>query len=263
MPLKYIGSLLVTLGVLVLGVMAMMLVAVILSLITSVDMAPVLEFLQQSQAGNVSEIPNMSGLGVFLLVMLAGFYVISVFAAHVFNFWVNLAAYGRDAARWSLGEGRLSAALVNGLKFMLIGVLVGVVQLVTVLVLVRLGLVPGFAEQAAITSYSEAILSGLTGSIFSVVITSGIYSLFSANLTQTALQSDAEGMDHPHTVDFAIVLVLLYAIYTIPTILAALSGSDVLTWTASIVLGLYLVFTIPVAHGLRYRVCVASPGDEG
>ena len=91
-----------------------------------------------------------------------------------------------------------------------------------------------------------------------VIVSSAIYSSFSANLTQTALHSTQEGLEHPHTTDFAIVLILLYAVYLVPVTIVALTGSDALTYLLGGVFGLHLMTTVPVAHGLRFRICVAE-----
>ncbi len=124
------------------------------------------------------------------------------------------------------------------------------------------GLAPSFSDQVAITDVTESILTTLTSSIIMVVVSCIVYSVFSANLTQTALRSNAEGLEHPHNVDFAIVLVLLYAIYLVPTVVAALTGSVVLTYIVSLVFVLHLMFTVPVAHGLRYRICVTEKSED-
>lgn len=255
-PFKYPVSILASIGVFIVGFAIAMLVGALVITALGVDMAVLANIMANLQAG------NFEGVGPILVGYLLAIYVALMAMAHIFNYWVTLGAHGAEAASWSLSEGRLSAAAVNALKLLLIGLLVGIINLVVILVLSKLSLIPSLEEQAMIVDFSDAALAGLTGNIIMVIVTCIIYSLFSANLTQTALRNTSEGLEHPHTVDFAIVLVLLYAIFLIPSTLGALTGSDVLTVALQLILGIHLAFTVPSAHGLRYRVCAAER-DEG
>lgn len=208
------------------------------------------------------EAGQFSGLGALVVGYLVAVAAALVFVAHIFNYWVSLAAFGKGEARWSFAEGRFAAAVTNGLKLLLISFLILLINVAVTFVLSGLGLVPSFSEQLGITDITESILAPLTGSIIMVVISCIVYSMFSANLTQTALRSDAEGLEHPHNVDFAVVLVMLYAFYLVPTVIAALTGSAALTYLVSFPLTVHFMFTVPIAHGLRYRVCVADKSDE-
>lgn len=262
LPLKYVGSMLMSLLFVVGAVTAAIFLVAIIAVLVGFDIEAFAAFSEAAQRGESQDVSALDGLGWMFLGGLIAMFFVLVVTAHIFNFWVNLAAYGRDEARWSFADGRFSTAMVNGVKFFFIGILIGIVQLVVTLALASFGLSASLAEQAAITSYSAGVMAGLSGTIIGVIVTSGVYSAFSANLTQTALKSDAEGMEHPHTVDFAIVLVLLYALYLVPTVVFALSGSDVMTIIGGVIFGLYLMFTVPVAHGLRYRICVAEKGER-
>lgn len=258
-PLGYVGDIAVSLGMLIGGLIVAGLVMALIMIAGGVS-PDLLEAIAQSmETGQAEPSGALGGIGWALLGFLFAVLSVAFFAAHIFNFWVNLAAHGRDDAHWSFTDGRFASAAVNMLKFVFIGILIGVINLVLVLILSALGLGPSLAEQAAATGgYTDSVLSGLTTTIISVIVASAVYSLFSANLTQTALHSGKEGLEHPHIVDFAIVLVLLYAIYLVPTVLFALAGLEVMTLIVSLLFGLYMLFTIPFAHGLRYRICVAE-----
>ncbi len=82
--------------------------------------------------------------------------------------------------------------------------------------------------------------------------------MFSANLTYTALQSSTEGMENPYVTDFGVVLIMLYAVFVIPSAIAAFSDIAVLFWVVQFVVGFYITFAIPAAHGVRYRFCTAQ-----
>ncbi len=253
LPFRHMGDILVSIGI---GIAAFAVAA-----ITATMVALIAIFVFGIDTSGLAELPqrmtdgNYSGLGIIALITIVALFTALVFFAHIFNYWVTLAAYGADAAKWSFKEGRGNAAFVNAVKLLLISILIAIVNAVVIMFLSALGLAPGFAEQMAATDVSDSMLSGFAANLIGIVIGSAVYSLFSANLTQTAIMSTDEGLEHPHVVDFAIVLVLLYAVYFLPTVVAALSGSDALVYLVSLLLTLHLMFTIPIAHGLRYRYC--------
>ena len=256
LPFSNIGAIFASIGVFI----GAMFIAVILFGITMAaigfDLAALESFAQNVQAG------DLSGLGGLIVGYFFALLVVLFIAAHIFNYWVNLAVHGKEYARWSFSDGRFGAALVNGLKLLLIGILIGLISVAVTFALSSIGLSPSFTEQMGITDITERITATFTSTIIMAIVSCIVYSMFSANLTQTALQSDDEGLEHPHNVDFAIVLILLYALYLIPTVVAALTGSIVLTYLVSLIFILHLMFTVPIAHGLRYRVCMADKVDD-
>ncbi|MBV1889110.1 MAG: hypothetical protein KUG67_02580, partial [Proteobacteria bacterium] len=129
-------------------------------------------------------------------------------------------------------------------------------------VLSSFGLATSVMEQAAITDLTDQYLTGFSFNIIAVVVTCFIYSAFSANLTQTAIGNEQEALENPHTVDFAVVLLLVYAALVVPMILAAITGSDALFMTVQYALGLLIMLAVPAAHGLRYRVCTDEATSE-
>ncbi len=204
---------------------------------------------------------NFDGLGGFLILYVVLILGVMIALAHVFNYWVNLAAFGESAASWPFKKGRFKASLINGLKLFLISVLIFIISLSIGSLLNILGLAPSFLEQMQNTDIVDQTLSSFTSGLLAAIATAIIYSVFSSNLTQTAIGDSSEGLEHPHNVDFAIVIIMLYGLYLIPTVLAALTGSTVLTAFLTFLLSFYLIFAVPAAHGLRYRVCAAENAD--
>ena len=194
-------------------------------------------------------------LGYFLLIAIT----IAVMV-HVFNYWVRLAAFGAEGAKFPSLKKAAQAAFINTLKFLLIGLLIVLVSTVLTFVLNALGLAPSFGDQMQTAAEGDAVRQvkeSFLSTLGTTVISCFVYSLFSANLTQTAVGDDQEGLEHPHTVDFAVVLIILYAFVIIPTLIAAFLSSTVLLAIVQSGFGAYVLFTVPAAHGLRYRICVA------
>ncbi|UTW54240.1 hypothetical protein [Kordiimonas sp. SCSIO 12610] len=197
------------------------------------------------------------------LAYILGLVLVGPVLAYLFNFWVRFGAYGADRAGYESVGAMISATLVNMLKFIFIILLLGIAVIVALFVMNLSGLAPSFDELAQIAATNDIAAqtrATLLTSVVYLIIICIIYSLFSANLTQTALKSDKEGMEHPHTIDFAIVLFLLYAVVLIPSTIAGLLGSF---WGSAIinyVMSVYIGFSVAVAHGIRYRICV--PEEE-
>lgn len=209
---------------------------------------------------------QLEGMGGGILGMLLGLFVLLGVSAYIFNYWVRYATFGQQGVSFETFGRAVSAAAVNGLKFILIFVLILLVSFVINFVLSSFGLSRDIMEQAAVADMTDQYLAGFTFNIIVVVVTCFAYSAFSANLTQTAIGSNEEGMEHPHTIDFAVVLLLIYSTLVIPLILAAFFGSDGLFMTVQYTLGLLILFAIPAAHGLRYRICReqnAGAGTDG
>ncbi|WP_417461944.1 hypothetical protein [Kordiimonas sp.] len=204
---------------------------------------------------------DFSALAAMIPALLVVVVLVMMVAAYIFNFWVRAGAFGFEHARIKPLGAALSAAFVNGLKFVLIAILLGIVSFVIISILSTLGLTSSFSEQIASSmdqDLAAATRAGILNQIVSLVAGSIIYSLFSANLTQTAMRTDDEGLSHPHTVDFAVVLILVYLVLLVPVTLAGLTGSAVLSTVINLVLGVFVMFAIGVAHGIRYRICRAE-----
>lgn len=252
MPMQNIGSVFTSLLVFILASIVAIIIAFVVILLSGVDIANAEAFVQNIQNGQAD------GAGGILLGTLIAVIVIFGATSHVFNYWVNLSAFGHASASWSFADGRFKAMVVNTIKLVLIGVLILLVTFVVTSILSTLGLAPSLAEQASNTDVVAQYKNGLAGNIMITVSYCFIYSLFSANLTYTALQSSSEGMENPYVTDFAVVLIMLYAVFVIPSAIAAFIGSAILFWIVQLVLGLFVTFAIPAAHGVRYRFCTAQ-----
>ncbi len=204
---------------------------------------------------------GMQGLGGFFVGYLLLILIIVGMIAHIFNYWVRSAAFGPENAKFPSFKTAFSAASVNMIKFLLIGILTVIISLVVTFVLNQFGLSPSFAEQMAAAEtadIAEQTTSASLSSLIMAIVTCLVYSAFSANLTQTAIGSDHEGLEHPHNIDFAIVLLLIYAVALVPTLFAAYAGLSGVVMTIQIILGFYVVFSAAAAHGLRYQICAAE-----
>lgn len=229
---------------------------------TGFDPAVMDQMAQQgsSDAGGQAE-AMMSMMMVMLPAILIGMAVLMLVWAHIFNFWVRAGAFGVENAKFETFGKALSAAGINALKFFAVTLLLAVISFVAFFVLQALGLSVGFAKQmelAMANDIAAATKAGLMNQIIMTVITCGVYSWISANLTQTAVGEDREGLEHPHTVDFAIVLFLLYVIVLVPQVLLSLLGNPILMTVVYWPMLLVIMLAIGVAHGIRYRICVAE-----
>ena len=199
-----------------------------------------------------------------LLVYLLGAALLGPALAYTFNLWVRFGAYGPDSMGFPSVGNAISATLINMFKFFFILLLLGIALVVAFFVLSATGLAPGLNELAELSSKDDLAaitLANLLPSVIYLIIICVVYSVFSANLTRTALQSVQEGLEHPHTIDFAIVLFLLYLVVFVPVTLLSLLNAFWLSTVINYTLGLYIGFSIAVAHGLRYRYCVPQEQD--
>ena len=215
----------------------------------------------------LSDPSNTDLAAEYALPLLASYLLAAVTVgpalAYTFNYWVRFGAFGPDRTGFASVGNAVSATLINMLKFFLIILLLGLVVAVAFFVMAAIGIGPGLQEVTDLSAegdISSLTLATLLPSIIYLVIICVIYSLFSANLTRTALQSDREGLEHPHTVDFAIVLFLLYLVVFIPVTIISLLNAFTIATIINYTLGLYIGFSIAVAHGLRYRLCI--PEEE-
>ena len=184
--------------------------------------------------------------------------------AYIFNQWVRFGAYGADGIKFPTRGAAVSAALVNMLKFFLIFLLIGIVVVVVIFVMNAIGVGPDLTDVQASSNGDLAAMTAnqFITSLVTTLLICIIYSLFSTNLTQTAVKSDKEGLEHPHTMDFTIVLFLLYMVSFIPGTLAGLTGSWVLSLVVSATIGFFVFVSVAVAHGLRFSICVADMPEE-
>lgn len=217
----------------------------------------------------LSSMPDMLETGDYSALVGAGFSlffgmlilvaIVGLALAHIFNYWVRLSAFGEEDAAFETKGDALKAAFINMVKFILIAILIGLVSAVVQFVLSSVGLTDSFSEQMAKATAGDMagqLRGGLLSTFTSMIVSCLIYSLFSANLTQTAVGNEREGLEHPHTVDFAIVLLLLYSVLMVPVILTGLAGWLFIMAGFQYVLGLYIMFAVPAAHGLRYNLCI-------
>lgn len=214
------------------------------------DAASIAALPEAVEAGNLDD---LGGLGGMLLGYLLLIFLVIGAVAHIFNYWVRFAAFGKDGA--GLNGRAFSAAAVNGIKFLLIGILIVIVSLVVNFMVSALGLAPSIMEQAAIGGIVEQTKANFASNLITTIVACFVYSFFSANLTQTAMGDEEEALQHPHAIDFAVTLMLIYAVVIVPSILAALIGSAAMVWAVQLLLGIYVMFAVPAAHGLRYRIC--------
>ncbi|WP_417463433.1 hypothetical protein [Kordiimonas sp.] len=250
-PVEFFKTIGLFVGVGILAVIAAMIVGMASGLSPEVMMT-----IQERVANG-----DLSAFAAMIPALLVMVVFIMMAAAYIFNFWVRAGAFGFEHARITPFGSAMSAAFVNGLKFVLIAILLGIVSFVVISILSTLGLTSSFSEQMASAlgdDLAAATRAGMLNQIVSLVVGSIIYSLFSANLTQTAMRTDDEGLTHPHTVDFAVVLILIYLVLLVPVTLAGLMGSMLLSTVFNLVLGIFISFAIGVAHGIRYRLCRAE-----
>lgn len=198
--------------------------------------------------------------GVLGITYLIAIFVVGPVSAYLFNYWVRLGAYGKEGTAFETTKAAVVATLTNMAKFALIFLLMGLVSIVLGFLMVLLGVGAGPDELAA-TMQGHVSVSTVVTNVINLIMICVIYSLFSANLTQTALKSDKEDLKHPHTVDFALVLFLLYLVAFIPGTFVSLLGVMWVNIAMQATVGVYVAFAIAVAHGFRYQICVAEKAE--
>jgi len=213
---------------------------------------------------------EQTALGFF--VMLAAGVGFGMTITAVFNYWVRFAALGQGRALHSTFGGMAKSAIINLIKFFFITLIIGIVLIVVSAGLVAIGLVQPVTTQEGIdlTSisgfldyYSQSVTPGqLAVQLISLSVGCVVYSLFSANLTGTALGDEREGLEHPHTLDFAIALLLIDAVVVLPLFLLLMAGFPILSIILNVVVSFPMMAAISIAHGIRYRMCLAAR-DEG
>ncbi len=208
-------------------------------------------------------------LPMIIVILMLGIFI------HIFNRWVRIAGLGIERVEFSSLGDAVKAAAINAVKFFLIGVLIGIATYVLSAVATFLGVVaPIEADMSIFTDPSSMTMSqflnfmmvgatsNITFTILQTMLACGIYSVFSSNLTNTALAADYEALTHPHNVDFGIVLFLVYLVFLVPSTLAAVMGFSYVWLALYVVLGFFIMFAVPAAHGVRFRCCLAENNTE-
>lgn len=216
--------------------------------------------LQEMANGNQPEIENVSAdffgssFLIILLAMLFGY-------AWIFNMWIRFGAFGREGAFFPTTGESVQAALVTALKLFLIGVVLGLVVLTAFAILAMVGLV---SLDPATAAEGQTLVSAITSNLIFLAVISGIYSLFSSNLTQTAIGSSKEEIGPPSVADFAIVLFLINAIFIIPLLVVQELLPVVVVLILQLLGSIWTTSAVPLAHGLRYdwrRQAFANAAD--
>ncbi len=209
-------------------------------------------------------VPFIRHIPIFIVIILV---IVTVFGiltltAYIFNHWIRIGAYGASDAAWQ-GGGGMKAAFINGIKLLFISILIGVVAIVFGLLLKAVGLAsaaPDFTGMSLsdLSEIYKIVLdnTGSAANIITIAMYCAVYSFFSANLTQTALNSDREGIENYYVKDFAIILMLIYAVQIGAVLTGLLVGSFALTALLALVTSLWIMFAVPAAHGIRYNYCV-------
>ena len=201
-------------------------------------------FVEQIQAGNPEGFAGaiQDGWGwIFFLSLIA----LMIGYAWVFNFWIRFGALGVDGAFMSPASKSLSAASVTAVKLFFITILLVIVAVVVFLVLAAVGVID-------VNSQEQTLVGDLISNVVLLAIISGIYAVFSSNLTQTALGNDQEEVGPSHVFEFGVVLFSLNAIVLIPlTFLEHLTPS-IVSGAYNTIGTLWLTASIPLAHGIRY-----------
>ena len=210
------------------------------------------------QAGDYSSVASP----IVLLLILPAFFLIVMVITHVFNSWVVVGATGHGRARIPGAGEAFKRSAINALKFILVAIPLGIATLLVFLLTAWLGLSSGLLDTSQEQSQTAAYLTTITPSVILVVVQSLIFSVFSANFTYTALGSTAEGVEHPHTLDFAVVLMVLYGIAVLVPLLVALTGIDILLIVVQLIVSFWSTFAVAVAHGVRYRACSDDHGES-
>lgn len=190
--------------------------------------------------------------------MIAGFLITIVLGLYatgwIFNFWVRYGAEGRENLLPNGFAASLTPALATGLKLLFIAILLGIVAVVIIMITGILGLGVKFNEIATLAQMDTVQAVKALGIVYLIIfgVTCSVYSIFSSNLTKTALGREDEEIGEPHVLEFALVLFLIYAAVYIPTTLMQSVMPEIAALLVEAFAGFLLGALIPVAHGLRY-----------
>ena len=201
-------------------------------------------FLEKMQAGDVENLSNpiRDGWGWIIFFSLI---LVMVGYSWLFNFWIRFGALGKDGAFMPTFGSSLSAAGVTAVKLFFITLLLLIVAMVVLLMLTAFGVV---SLDEVEPSLSGALITNLVllGAI------SSIYSVFSSNLTQTALGSDKEEVGPPQVFEFGVVLFVLNILVMVPLVFLQLFTHEYVASAYNLLGTLWLTAAIPLAHGIRY-----------
>lgn len=191
-------------------------------------------------------------LSLIAIILIIG--VILTGLGWIFNYWVRYGALGADRVLPSSFGASIGPAAITGLKLLIIGIFLGIIAVIIFLIGSVFGLAGGLSDLNSILEAGGAELIATFGVIYLVVfgVSCGVYSAFSANLTQTALGTDKEEVGEPHVLEFAVVLFAIYVILYIPVLLLQLVAPDAVAVVLDLVASILIAALIPVAHGLRY-----------
>lgn len=190
--------------------------------------------------------PAPGGFGFIFFLALVGFLV---GYAWIFNMWIRFGAFGAEGAFFESPTVGLKAAAVTALKLIFIMILLAIVAIVAVLIFAAIGLID---LQSATNAATPTLSNALTTNLVALAVISGVYSLFSSNLTQTALGSDSEEVGPPHVFEFAVVLFILDALLVVPLVFMQVFAPMWMTAIFQLVGGVWITAAIPLAHGVRY-----------
>ena len=172
----------------------------------------------------------------------------------IFNYWVRYGAEGRDNLLPNGFAASLTPALATGLKLLFIGILLFIVAVVIIMIAGILGLGVKFDEITKLAQMDTLQMVKAMGIVYLIVfgVTCSVYSIFSSNLTKTALGREDEEIGEPHVLEFALVLFLIYLLTYIPAILIQALTPAIVGAFVEYAVAILLAALIPVAHGLRY-----------
>lgn len=190
--------------------------------------------------------PAPDGFGFIFFLALVAFLV---GYAWIFNMWIRFGAFGVEGAFFASPTVGMKAAAVTALKLIFIMILLAIVAIVAVLIFAAIGLID---LQSATNAATPTLSNALTTNLIALAVISGVYSLFSSNLTQTALGSDGEEVGPPHVVEFAVVLFILDALLVVPLVFMQVFAPVWMTAIFQLVGGVWITAAIPLAHGVRY-----------
>lgn len=190
--------------------------------------------------------PAPEGFGFIFFIALVAFLV---GYAWIFNMWVRFGAFGSEGAFFASRADGVKAAAITALKLIFIMILLAIVAIVAVLIFAAIGLID---LQSATNAATPTLSNALTTNLIALAVISGVYSLFSSNLTQTALGSDSEEVGPPHVFEFAVVLFILDALLVVPLVFMQVFAPVWMTAVFQLVGGVWITAAIPLAHGIRY-----------
>ncbi len=223
-------------------------IAAIIVLLVMMATGGDLQILESAFSGDDSNgtVPVPDGFGLMFFIAFIGMVL---GYAWIFNMWIRFGAFGASGAFFHPVGAGLKAAGVTALKLFFIGILLIIVGSVAVLILAAIGIIDLNAAQQAV---QPTLTSALTLNLVTLAVISGVYSMFSSNLTYTALGSDSEEVGPPHLLEFAVVLFILDALLVIPLVVLQIYAPVWTTTTYQLIGGIWITAAIPLAHGVRY-----------